>query len=113
MNYEHYDNLKISADYLVYDFVSKGIKGEIEKRIAFQPLQGSLVFNVAFGNKVGDAIDDYSVSDNKDMTKIISTVATAIELFLTVYPDRYVYCCGSTMGRTRLYRMAIGNNLQY
>lgn len=57
-------------------------------------------------------IDDYSISDNGDRNKILATVANAVEIYLTKYPDRWVYFKGSTQERTRLYRMAVGLNFE-
>lgn len=88
-------------------------KGNILKRITFRLVEGNSVYNLAFGDVVNNEIDDYSISDNKDMLKILATVAYAVEQFLTAYPDRFVFFRGSTVERTGLYRMAIGNNLEY
>ncbi|WP_394367093.1 DUF6934 family protein [Pseudobacter ginsenosidimutans] len=54
--------------------------------------------------------DAYNVS-NQDRNKILATVAGAVYEFTAAYPDRVVYFSGSTPARCRLYRMAIGNNL--
>jgi len=44
------------------------------------------------------------------MAKILATVAFIAQVFLEEYPDRTISFRGSTAERTRLYRMAIGNN---
>ena len=91
MKYPYYKDLEISENYHVYDFVSKGIKGDIEKRIIFQPIQGPYVFNLAFGDQIGNVIDDFIISDNNDMPMILATIAAAIAIFLNTYPGRYIY----------------------
>ena len=69
--------------------------------------------NLAFGNidKNGE-IDDHSISNNGDRNKILATVAFAVELYVNKYPKKWVYFKGSTHERTRLYRMAVGLNLE-
>lgn len=111
MKYEYYKELSISDDFEIYDFVSSGIKGNIRKRARFEFIPETDTYNFAFGDLVDDDIDDYSITDNKDMAKILATLAIIVRLFLETYPDRIVSFRGSTSERTRLYRMAIGNNL--
>ncbi len=112
MNYEYYRELSVSNDFEVYDFVSSGFRGEIVKRVRFDCVDEHHTYNLAFGDLIDDGeIDDYSISDNKDMTKILATLATIVRIFLDKYPERHVVFRGSTKERTRLYRMAIGNNL--
>jgi hypothetical protein len=57
------------------------------------------------------SINDMSTTDNQDMPKILATIARIIKIFLDKYPERQVFFTGSTISRTRLYRMAISNNL--
>lgn len=42
----------------------------------------------------------------------LATVVFAVDIYLTRYPDRWIYIRGSTRQRTRLYRMAVGMNLE-
>lgn len=113
MKYEVYKDIKATDDYSIFDFVSIGRKGNILKRIEFTPTEMPGFFNLAFGdiNENGE-IDDYSISDNGDRNKVLATVAYVVEIYLNKYPDRWVYFRGSTLERTRLYRMAIGLNLE-
>ena len=39
MKYEFYDQLQISDDYSIFDFVSEGKNGRIDKRIEFMPTE--------------------------------------------------------------------------
>lgn len=112
MKYEIYNEIKVTDDYSIFDFVSVGRNGNIPKRIEFMPTEIPSFYNLAFGDiDENGEIDDYSISDNGDRNKILATVAYAVDIYVTRYPDRWVYFRGSTLERTRLYRMAIGINL--
>lgn len=111
MKYEIYSDLLIANDLRIFEFVSIGKYGSIPKRIAFIPTELPEVYNLAFGDiNENDEIDDYSISDNGDRNKILATIARVIELYTDRYPERYIYFCGSTKERTRLYRMAVSIN---
>jgi hypothetical protein len=72
-----------------------------------------MVVNLAFGNVTeDDEIDDKIISDNGDRNKILATVANVVRLFTDKYPGKMVYFKGSTEERTRLYRIAVGINLE-
>jgi len=89
----------------------EGRKGVIKKRIVFMPTDLDGVYNLAFGDVDEDGeVDDYSVSDNGDRNKILATVVAAVLEYTKRYPQRYIYFQGSTVERTRLYRMAISLN---
>ena len=113
MKYDVYDAVKVTDDLSIFDFISVGRKGNIPKRIEFMPTEITGIYNLAFGdiNQDGE-IDDYSISNNGDRNKVLATVAYAVEVYLNKYPDRWIYFKGSTSERTRLYRMAIGINLE-
>jgi hypothetical protein len=113
MKYESYDAVRIADDLSSLDFISTGKHGAILKRIVFEPMEMANVYFLAFGNIISDSkIDDYSVSDNGDRNKILATVAEAVDSYTKRYPSRILYFTGSTKERTRLYRMAIGLNLE-
>lgn len=112
MKYEYYKQITTYGDFEIYDFISTGIKGDIAKRARFDFVKEPATYNLAFGDAIENGgIDDYSISDNKDMAKILATIAFIAKLFLEKYPGRTISFRGSTAERTRLYRMAIGNNL--
>jgi len=112
MKYERYESIYYSENYMEFEFISKGPKGEILKMVQFTETENNRIYNLAFGNKKNDGkLDDYSVNNNKDRNKIIATVADIIALFTTHHPDKYVIFIGSDMTRNRLYRMAINLNL--
>lgn len=109
MKYEVYTNLRVNDDFSVFDFVSTGKRGAIPKRILFTETEWGNVYNLAFGD-VGDdgEIDDHSNSGNGDRNNVLATVAKVVRDYTQRYPDRWLLFSGSTPGRTRLYRMAIG-----
>jgi hypothetical protein len=113
MNYESYSAARIADDFSSFDFISKGKKGDIPKRIIFMPTELADVDVLIFGNIIDDdEIDDFSTNNNGDRNKILATIATAVDIYTQRHPGRMIYFIGSTKERTRLYRMAIGLNLE-
>jgi hypothetical protein len=112
MQYENYPAFHIADDLSVFEFFSTGKKGSILKLIAFMRTKRAGVYNLAFGDidEYGE-IDDLSISDNGDRNKILATVAKAVDEYIKKFPRRSIVFSGSTIERTRLYRMAIGLNL--
>lgn len=106
-NYERYNEIKFSADRLLFQFESSGPRGKIIKLVEFALIAPG-VYNLAFGNRLdGDSIDDAAVSDNEDRDKILATIAAIVDEFTNYYPAARLYFTGSTNSRTRLYRMAL------
>jgi hypothetical protein len=113
MKYENYDAVRIADDLSSFDFESSGKNGEIPKRIIFMPTELPEVYILAFGNIThNDELDDYSINDNGDRNKILATIASVVDLYTRRHPGRMIYFRGSTKQRTRLYRMAVGLNLE-
>ncbi len=50
MNYPKYE-LEISSDLEIFEFVSKGLQGEIIKTVQFSPTPNPNLFNLGFGDK--------------------------------------------------------------
>jgi hypothetical protein len=112
MNYEKYEDITATKDFLEYNFLSVGPKGNIPKIVQFKPTANTEIYNLAFGNKnVDGSLDDITKDDNKDRNKILATVVLSIKLFTAEYPTKWVFFSGSTPERTRLYRMAVTLNL--
>ena len=104
--------LHASDDALVFDFESIGSTSVIQKRIVFSRFPGSTsVYNLALVDVRPDgALDDLSVSNNRDMRMVLATVVQALRIFFESRPRGTVFFTGSTPARTRLYRIAISLN---
>ena len=101
-------HLRAEKSLTTFEFVSEGPKGAIKKLVQFQATNEPGLYNLAFGDKVGETeIDDLAVSDNGDSEKVLATVVSALYAFFDKYPAAFVYATGSTKARTRLYRMGI------
>ena len=111
--YNRYTSFDISTNATVFEFTSAGPQGEIIKIIQFSETKADNIFNLAFGNiKADGSIDDLTTNDNKDRDKILATIAAAVYDFTKRYPERYIFFTGSSIERTRLYRMALTINLE-
>lgn len=108
MKLDRYE-LKAGNNLTTFEFLSEEKKGKIIKVVQFQKMNLSGLYNLAFGDKdsVTDELDDKIVTDNGDSEKVLATVVAAIYAFADWYPDAWIYATGSTIGRTRLYRMGI------
>lgn len=114
MQYEAYKNFYTDATYSVFEFLSVGKKGIILKRIVFAPTEYKNVYNLVFGDiDINGEINHQSTSNNGDRNKILATLMHAIDTYLNLYPERIITFTGSTLERTRLYRIAISLNIEY
>jgi hypothetical protein len=95
-----------------FEFYSEGPKGVIKKVVEYQKTIQDGVYNLAFGDYNDDAkgIDDLSVTNNGDSLKVLATVASTVYAFTEKHPNAWIIATGSTLARTRLYRMGITNN---
>ena len=91
MRYEKYD-VDASENLSTFDFVSIGPMGLIKKRIQFQKVDDTDVYNLAFGdvNTESEDFDDTSISNNGDTEKVLATVAATVYSFTNRYPDALV-----------------------
>jgi hypothetical protein len=113
MKHKAYSDLIITDDYSIFDFISHGQNGKINKRIAFTRTKMEQVYNLAFGDLTEDGeIDDLIISDNGDRNKVLATVVKVVNDYTRKYPYRLIFFRGSTHERTMLYRMAVGLNLE-
>jgi len=113
MHYDRYETRR-SDNALTFEFVSQGIKGDIEKLVVYSKIDLAGMFNLGFGDKIGliGDFDDQAVTNNGDSLKVMATVAATLYPFTDRFPDAKVYVKGSTKARTRLYRMGISDNLE-
>lgn len=113
MDYERYELMKISADALECNFISSGPNGKFPIIVQFTETDNPDVYNLSFGNVLKDGeLDDLVKNNNSDRNKILATVAGAVFEFTSRNPGKKVFFSGSTVERTRLYRMAITVNLE-
>lgn len=98
----------------IYEFISEGPKGQIHKMVEYSETGTENIYNLAFGdfNVKTNSIDDFSITNNGDSIKVLSTVASTVYVFTEKYPKAWIFATGSTAVRTRLYRMGITNNLE-
>src|SRR5438477_13030746 len=108
MNLPRY-SLAASKKFTSFEFVSEGPKGRIPKIVKFSETKIKDVYNLAFGDLIRDTneIDDEIISNNKDSEKVLATVVAAVYAFTDQYQKAWVYATGSTIARTRLYRIGI------
>jgi hypothetical protein len=113
MNYEPYMDLVALPDLSVFQFISEGPWGRITKQIHFTLLfkPGIYVLQLGDINKYG-GFDRCAISNNGDMNRILATVILAIEVYTERYPDRSIRIWSLSAERSRLFRIAIGNNLR-
>jgi hypothetical protein len=105
--------LRSSENLLTFEFNSVGLKGSIVKLIQYSETNLKGVYNLAFGDKDMNTgqIDDFVISNNGDSEKVLATVVASVYAFTDLYPDTYIYATGSTLARTRLYRIGISRYL--
>jgi hypothetical protein len=113
MNIDKYA-LKVSENYVSFEFVSEGRNGRIKKKIIFTLIEEPNVWNLAFGDveDLTGEINDLAKSDNGDSEKILSTVAHSAIIFTKYHRETLIFAEGSTPIRTRLYRIGISQNFE-
>ena len=106
-------DFEINNDFKTFEFVSEGPKGRFKKSVQYLETATAGIYNLGFGdkNELTNEVDDLVITDNGDSQKVLATVAKTLFLFTDEYPDALVVATGSTLARTRLYRMGITNNL--
>ncbi len=106
--------IEFGADFRVFEFDSEGPKGKIRKIIQYTEINLKNYFNLGFGDKnhKTNTIDDLVVTNNGDSQKILATVASTLFKFTDHHPGANVIAIGSSLARTRLYRIGITNNLE-
>lgn len=106
--------VQFGANFQVFEFDSDGPKGKVRKIVQYTEINVKNYFNLGFGDKnpKTNAIDDLIVTNNGDSQKILATVASTLFEFTKHYPEASIIAVGSTLARTRLYRIGITNNLE-
>ena len=100
-----------STVFMSYEFVSEGPKGHITKLVKYTKDELTGLYNLGFGDKLGDEddFDDKIVTNNGDTIKVLATVVATLYDFTNKYPNAIITAKGSTLSRTRFYRMGITN----
>ncbi|KQB37041.1 DUF6934 family protein [Flavobacterium aquidurense] len=116
MDYPKYD-LKVSSNSTIFEFISSGKQGNINKVIKYTLMQNPEIVNLGFGDKININeskgtfdIDDVNTTNNGDRNIILATVANATYIYTEIYPDKFIFFSGSCKIRTRLYRILISSN---
>ena len=102
--------LLLQDDKYVFTFVSVGKNGKIIKAIIFQNIE-PMVFNLVLAdyNPISHLFDDFSVSNNNDISKVMATVFKAIVFFLNSQPQASIYVEGNTQQKNILYNRIFKN----
>ena len=105
--------VEVASFSTVFEFVSEGTKGSIHKLVKYTKTGKSDFYNLGFGDKIGETndFDDKVISDNGDSEKVLATVASTLYEFTDKYPVAFIFATGSTLARTRLYRISLSNAL--
>ncbi len=98
----------------IFEFESTGPKGTVKKIVQYSEANVKNYYYLGFGDKDNNeaTINDLVVTNNGDSQKVLATVASTIYTFTEHHPDAHIVATGSTLARTRLYRIGISNNLQ-
>ncbi len=96
-------------DKLIFEFESISETRSIRKLIEYRLIDNNtLLYNLALVDVLlNGEVSDLSVSDNKDMPKVLSTVFQSMLYFFEAKPEARIFIQGSTPSRTRLYQIAI------
>ena len=100
-------------DKLIFEFDSVSEEKTIKKLIEYKLIVERIsLYNLALLDVLSDGtISDLSVSNDKDMPLVLTTVFQSIVYFFEKKPEAKIYVEGSTIACTRLYQMAISKYL--
>ncbi len=102
-----------TSNSMTFEFISEGPKGRILKLVKYDEYGNTGIYNLGFGDKLGDTnrFDDKIISDNQDSRIVLATVAATLFEFTEKHRSAVITATGSSLARTRLYRIAISNSL--
>ena len=108
MEEEPYHFQLTSRQTVRYQFDSISETEVVKKIVEFVLIdKGLSLYNLSLLDALEDGVSDVSISNNKDMPKVLATVYQTILHFFTSSPHALVIFQGSSASRTRLYRIAI------
>jgi hypothetical protein len=109
MDHPFYNNISVSKDRSMYEFVSTGKKGKIHKVVQFTEFYDYV--NLGLGDRLPNGkIDFKTVTDNGDVSMIMATVVQIILKYTRYFPQNTISIYGSNKIRMLLYERAIRNN---
>lgn len=88
----------------VFWFISTGDKGEITKVILLTPKSGN-TWNLGFGDYHEGTVHDGIISNNRDLRKVMSTVARACYEFFRLHPNQIISIQPVDHRRRNLYNL--------
>ncbi len=97
-----------------YWFISTGPNGDIPKGVFLTPADVPAVsnpFNLGLADYVNDEWTDENITNNRDTSRIMETIASVIIDFMSKFPDRRIYVYDNTEAKRRLYQRYASNNL--
>lgn len=86
----------------VFIFESVGPKGRVRKVVIFDQIRADL-WNLGFGDLLEHGWDDFVITNNGDLVRVISTVAQAIYQFSERWPERRILINPVDEKRKQLY----------
>lgn len=98
---------------LYFKFLSVSPEKTIQKIVYFVPVSPkSQIYNLALVDLLPDgSYCDMAITNNHDLEKVMGTVFKCVEAFFLHYPTAEIYFTGSTLSRTRLYRIILSREL--
>lgn len=112
MKQQYYKYLR-DEECLWFEFESVSKQKTVRKVVIYTPFQDNPdIFNLALADAFPDgSFSDKSVTNNEDMEKVMATVIRTLLRFFEKHSSKMVYVEGSTIERTRLYRIIISREL--
>lgn len=112
MEQQYYKYLR-DEECLWFEFESVSKQKTVRKVVIYTPFQDNPdIYNLALADAFPDgSFSDKSVTNNEDMEKVVATVIRTLLRFFEKHPSKMVYVEGSTIERTRLYRIIISREL--
>jgi hypothetical protein len=114
MKLETYDILSERVK-VMYEFISEGPRGRIMKVVEYSKFDEAGLYNLglADANELTHSMNYTTISNNGDTRKVLTTIISTLFPFTDRFPEAKIYFEGNTPARTRLYRMAISNSINW
>ncbi len=104
-----YESHSFDLSIVQYEFKSVSKEKVVKKIVEYVLIDKNIsLYNLALLDVDKGGVSDISVTDNKDMPKIMATVYQTLVDFFVTNPGAKVAFRGNTASRNRLYRAVIG-----